>query len=198
MNRKVQKQETYEKILRSALLVFSEHQYNKASINMICTQANLSKGIVYHHFKDKDELYLVCLQKSIDDVEAYLRSHIILSGDLEADIEQYFTVRSKYFHENTTLSGVYLNALTQLPHHLKDKFDTMNQTVVAFNKGLMKEMLSGVKLHTLINLDDAMEYMEVLIQSMNQEPLEHSTTIEEKEERMKRMILIMLYGIIRR
>ncbi|MFR6100649.1 MAG: TetR/AcrR family transcriptional regulator, partial [Longibaculum sp.] len=49
------------KIIESALQEFNDKSYEKASMNHICQIGNISKGIIYHYFKDKDELYLECV-----------------------------------------------------------------------------------------------------------------------------------------
>ncbi|AEX86456.1 transcriptional regulator [Marinitoga piezophila KA3] len=50
-------EDTYEKILKAAYLVFSENGYENASLNKIKETAGVSKGAIYHYFKSKDELF---------------------------------------------------------------------------------------------------------------------------------------------
>jgi AcrR family transcriptional regulator len=50
-------QETRDKILYSALEIFSEKGYNTSSISEICKKAEITKGALYWHFKDKLDLY---------------------------------------------------------------------------------------------------------------------------------------------
>jgi len=45
-----------ERIVFTALDVFSEKGYTKATISEICKKAGTSKGGFYHHFKSKDEI----------------------------------------------------------------------------------------------------------------------------------------------
>ena len=65
MNREQSQQLTRDKIYKSALYHFSEASFKEVSVNQICTEAGVSKGIVYHHFKDKNTLYTTCLEDSI-------------------------------------------------------------------------------------------------------------------------------------
>ena len=41
------------KILQVALNEFANYSYEKSSINRICTEGNISKGVSAHHFKDE-------------------------------------------------------------------------------------------------------------------------------------------------
>lgn len=45
----------------SAIAEFSEKGYGASSINAICGLQGLSKGIIYHYFDTKDELFLACV-----------------------------------------------------------------------------------------------------------------------------------------
>ncbi|MDR0616206.1 MAG: TetR family transcriptional regulator [Synergistaceae bacterium] len=50
--------ETREKLLESALEVMSEKPFSKVSMNEIAERIGLSKGAVYWHFKNKDDLLI--------------------------------------------------------------------------------------------------------------------------------------------
>lgn len=44
-------------IINAAFEVFSKNDIEKASTNMIVKQANVSRGLLYHYFKDKEDLF---------------------------------------------------------------------------------------------------------------------------------------------
>lgn len=46
-----------QKIINSAFEVFSNNYWEKASTNLIVKQAGISRGLFYHYFKDKQELF---------------------------------------------------------------------------------------------------------------------------------------------
>jgi AcrR family transcriptional regulator len=54
-------EETRTKIMESAIKLFSNQGFNKASVDDICAEAGISKGAFYHHFKSKQELFLALL-----------------------------------------------------------------------------------------------------------------------------------------
>ena len=53
-------------LLEAALDEFIEKSYDEASLNNIIKKAGISKGTFYYHFHDKQELYLILLQDSVD------------------------------------------------------------------------------------------------------------------------------------
>mgnify|MGYP003184531549 CR=1 FL=1 len=63
MKKQEKTQKTKERILTAALQEFGTKSYDTASINSICEIGKIPKGLIYHNFKGKDELYLLCVKK---------------------------------------------------------------------------------------------------------------------------------------
>ncbi|PFA67660.1 TetR family transcriptional regulator [Bacillus sp. AFS015802] len=59
--------EKEERIIKAATRVFAENGYEKASTNAIVKEAKISKGILFHYFKSKKELY-VSLYEHLSDL----------------------------------------------------------------------------------------------------------------------------------
>ena len=49
-------------LLRAAMDVFSEYGYHEAKLDVIAARANLSKGAIYAHFKNKQDLFLSVIE----------------------------------------------------------------------------------------------------------------------------------------
>ncbi|ADZ84970.1 TetR/AcrR family transcriptional regulator [Cellulosilyticum lentocellum] len=54
-----------EAILKSAIIEFSQKPYKEASTDQITKQCSISKGLLFHYFKSKKDLYLVCLEQAL-------------------------------------------------------------------------------------------------------------------------------------
>lgn len=63
MNQETRTQRSRKQILAAALKLFSHQGYRATSIRDIATGARLSTGNVYHHFKDKEEIFLELLNQ---------------------------------------------------------------------------------------------------------------------------------------
>ena len=62
---------------------------------------HISKGIIYHYFKDKNELYLLCVEECFREVTAYLQEHTASSdGPAGKRLQDYFNARLRFFAEN--------------------------------------------------------------------------------------------------
>jgi AcrR family transcriptional regulator len=73
----VSKVATRERILRAALVVFAEKGYHRAAVDDIVRASRTSKGAVYHHFPNKEALFLAL----VDEFSARLAEAIATAID---------------------------------------------------------------------------------------------------------------------
>ncbi|PIE50979.1 MAG: hypothetical protein CSA38_00465 [Flavobacteriales bacterium] len=57
-----------EKIIFSALYLFSKNGFTETSIDKIAKHAQVSKGLTYSHFKNKDDLLRVVIESTITEM----------------------------------------------------------------------------------------------------------------------------------
>ena len=62
-------EETRARIMDSAIKLFSNRGYNKASVDDICEEAGISKGAFYHHFESKQALFLALLDRWLQTID---------------------------------------------------------------------------------------------------------------------------------
>ena len=87
-----------QRILDAAMEEFSAKGYAGASLNTVCGEKGISKGIIYHYFKDKDQLYLLCVEACFDAFTAYLgEAAASLSGPARERLRTYFDARLRFF-----------------------------------------------------------------------------------------------------
>ena len=72
MKREEKNQLSKDKILNAAIAEFGVKSYESASLNNICSDHNISKGLIYHYFANKDELYLCCVKACFDALTEFL------------------------------------------------------------------------------------------------------------------------------
>ena len=65
MKKEEKTKQTCEKIVHAATIEFGSRSYDAVSLNAICGKYQIAKGLIYHNFKNKDELYLYCVKKSL-------------------------------------------------------------------------------------------------------------------------------------
>lgn len=141
-----------QKILDAAYREFNEKGYELASTNVICQSAGISKGIIYHYFKSKDELYLYCVKECFSAITAYLKTHVpSFKEDPHSYIRHYFKQRRVFLTEHPEFHNLFYHNLISPPvrlieevEELRSAFDMLNSSIFAqiFQKHQLKEGIS--------------------------------------------------------
>ncbi|GAL13238.1 transcriptional regulator TetR family [Vibrio astriarenae] len=82
-----------QKVIETAARLFSEKGYEKTPISLICEEAHVSKGTVFHHFKNKDEVLRAVFLHITDIIEEADRQDDDVQDEntvLQAMIESIF------------------------------------------------------------------------------------------------------------
>ncbi|WP_262851231.1 TetR/AcrR family transcriptional regulator [Mumia quercus] len=82
-------EETREALLTTAAAMFAERGYAKTALSEVASAAQLTRGAVYHHFKDKQDLFRAVLERTETESmaaiqEAYLVHEDPVAGALAA------------------------------------------------------------------------------------------------------------------
>lgn len=190
---------TRERIMAAAMQEFGVKGYFAASLNAICG-AGIPKGLLYHNFKNKDALYLACIEKSFSALTAYLKEQ-----NIKSDLRQYMNARLRFFQENEYATRLFFEAILQPPAQLKKEIKDLQNDFKAFNLALCKKILSSLTLREGISEADALEYFS-LMQDMfngyfsspvyNNLPL--SDIVSAHEVNLSKFLDFMLYGMAER
>lgn len=68
------RQEAPEKILQAASRLFWRYGYHAVSVDLICSQAGINKGSLYHYHRDKKDLAVAVVQRNARIVENTIQS----------------------------------------------------------------------------------------------------------------------------
>ena len=136
MKREEKNQQMRRRIMDGALAEFSRQGYGASSINTICASQELSKGIVYHYFKTKDDLYLACVEECFDRLTDYLRTQSQAEqGSTGERLERYFTARLVFFREHPVYQRIFCEVVMTPPAHLKAELRQRTQPFDASGSG---------------------------------------------------------------
>ena len=200
MKRKVKNQQSKRNIIDSALQEFSEKYYAEASINSICSIGNMSKGIVYHYFKDKDDLYLTCIKECFDSLIAYISENFVVDNtNVKACLQEYFTVCNVFFNKNPIYLKLFYNAVINPPQHLTKEIKEIRAEFNKLNISILTELLKLTKLRSDITAAEAVEHFlmyQDYFSVLHQSGLQNELSLNEYEKYCQRYLNIFLYGII--
>ncbi|WBW96732.1 TetR/AcrR family transcriptional regulator [Oceanirhabdus sp. W0125-5] len=206
MNREEKNKISRESILLASLKEFGEKDYSTASINNICKNNNISKGKLFHYYKNKDEVFLLCIEKLFIDLSSYLEEHFQLTqSNIEENLRGFVQKRFEFFKEYPHYEQIFLTVTFNPPKHLLYEIDTLRQPVKKINRHFWSKILNMLDLKTNIILEDTIEVIigfgKYLHMKMQHENLlsvdETACMIEKYTKEYVNMVNMLLYGIVK-
>lgn len=202
MKREEQTRIMRNKIIQSAIIEFNKKEFELASMNDICIVGEISKGIIYHYFKDKDALYLACVQACYDALSSYYEERMITLEDQKLDISDYMLLRMDFFRDYPQFHDLFFHALLHTPRHLQDTVKQLGRKMDELNQKFYKQFLMDITLKDHISMEKATLYMDMIQQVFNDyfrrvslEETNFEEVIKKHEALIPEWINNMLYGI---
>ncbi|MGN0425796.1 MAG: TetR/AcrR family transcriptional regulator [Acetatifactor sp.] len=187
---------TISKILETAMNEFGINGYSGGTINHICS-SGINKGLLYHNFDGKDDLYLTCLKQSCEKLIIYLKSE-----HRTENMDQYMSARMDFFHHHPKETRIIFEALLTPPPHLSDKIEPILSDFNTLNEKMYHNALDSLILRDNVSRDDALSYfhlMQLMLNGYFSSPAFQNTDITEKakihEMTVSKLLDYMLYGI---
>lgn len=202
MKREEKNQKTRRKIMDSALAEFSEQGYGASSVNTICQAQGISKGIIYHYFNTKDELFLACVEECFCLLTEYLaKKSEVTAGDITQQLEAYFTARVEFFAKYPVYQRLFCEAVISPPAHLKKEIQERKRPFDDLNIQILQQLLSCFPLNPQVTEKEVIETFRQFQDFINARYQVRGLSVsefEEHEERCRRALYILLYGVIKR
>ncbi|MGI5964129.1 MAG: TetR/AcrR family transcriptional regulator [Lawsonibacter sp.] len=202
MKKQEKTQRSRERILEAALKEFGTKNYDSASINTICSESHLSKGLIYHNFKNKDALYLRCVALCYQEMMAYTREKEAALDTSETDIQGLLAIRQSFFAQHPYYSNIFFNTILQPPKHLISEIHALRKEFDAFQMERFEKMIRQLPLREGIRVETALEFFLLFSEMYNgyfrnkaEQTEDYKALIHAHEDQMAELFDIMLYGI---
>lgn len=121
--------DTKDYIIDEAFKLFLNHSYEAVSISVISEAIGLTKGALYHHFKNKEELFKAVIDKHliISSVEIDINT-ITLKEYTEASIQQTRKILTTLFSQEEDFVPInYLSLIADCFRHYEGYAKSMLQ-----------------------------------------------------------------------
>ncbi|MBQ9014571.1 MAG: TetR/AcrR family transcriptional regulator [Firmicutes bacterium] len=144
-------QEQIERIIETAIRHFADRGFAGANINKIATESGVSVGVLYKYYQDKTGLFTVCVQQSLDYLDAVFRETQAAGGTLMEMIEnlirrsqQAAREHPEYFrlYHQITVSGAPV--LRMEAEHV-DGSGSVAELIEGRSAGLYRQLLQEAK-----------------------------------------------------
>lgn len=193
-----------QRILDAALEEFSQKGYRDASLNTVWAEKGISKGIIYHHFKDKEELYLLCAENCFSALTADLRAAADkLTGTARDRLRDYFDARLRFFAQNPKYLGIFVDVSFHPPEKLLSQIALLRRPFDELNISVLTELLKSQPLRPGLSVEQMVEDFRMYMDYFNMhfkvlcgESHSQEELLREHEERCHRQLDILLYGVL--
>lgn len=197
MKREEKNKQTKRRIMDSALAEFSTQGYGASSINTISQAQGISKGIIYHYFQTKDDLFLACVEECFSLLTRYLAKNMEdVKENGEIQLKQYFLARIDFFAKNPVYQPIFCQAVISPPHHLKAEIQECKKEFDTFNIQTLERCLTTFPLRSQITKEDVIDTFRQFQDFINAKYA--VSEFKSHEESCQRALDILLYGVIKR
>ncbi|WP_040412586.1 TetR/AcrR family transcriptional regulator [Desulfosporosinus sp. OT] len=145
---------TKEQLLHQAVIMFVERGYDNTSINDITNACNITKGALYHHFLNKDEIFAGAMQVIIEEIKNWIDEKISTSKNIAElikdlfDYSDYFSYSKYYDNINSDTYLVLIDSIKKFP-----EFKTKVADYIFSNIPLIEEKFKEAQLKGEVNKD---------------------------------------------
>lgn len=202
MKREEKNQQTKRRIMESALKEFAEQGYGASSVNNICSGEGVSKGIIYHYFQTKDELYLACVDECFRTLTEYMKEVLILEGEtVHRQLQLYFDARFDFFQAFPMYQRIFCEAVIMPPAHLAAAVRQRKAGFDELNISILNRILEPLKFRIGVSRErvvDMFLQFQDYINAKYQTPRGQEIDFKTHEEDCRRALDVLLYGVVER
>lgn len=196
MRKEAKTELTKAKILEAAMNEFGAKGYAASSLNNICN-TGISKGLLYHNFKSKDDLYLACVSQCFHALSEFLKEK-----DIGTDLQKYAETRLLFFKEHENEARIFFESVLQPPETLKQDIGRARAEFDDYNQKLYEQILEQIHLRPGVTKEACMHYLKLFQDMFNgyfSSPavgnLSIAETLAAHEQGLSKIFDFILYGI---
>ena len=190
-----------ERILQAAIREFGENSYETGSMNSICENNGLSKGLIYHNFKNKDDLYLCALKRCIDEMNEHISKGEYDESGIEKKVIGILSRRENFFKANPYYKKLFFYSIYEPPKNLEKEMRALRREYFK----LITELLSPFHFRNGMDADFVQEYLTLstgMVICYTEENITKDMDIlaiaEEHEKNLRLFMDSLLFGIAER
>lgn len=204
MKREEKNQQTRRRILDSALAEFAEKGYGGSSVNTICAAQGISKGIIYHYFENKDELYLACVAECFQRLTAHLGAALPAeeTGSVEEALGRYFAARVAFFRENPVYQPIFCEAVISPPGPLAGEIRACRREFDALTVDTLERLLRRLPLRPAFTMEEVVDLFRRFQDFINAQDQAVTAPAGDRfalrDAQCRRLLEVLLYGVIER
>lgn len=162
MKQQERQERSRREILEAAMEEFGAHNYEDVTMEGICSRHAISKGMMYHYYSNKDELFLLCVQAVLEQMKERIERDIpSLEGQETLErTRNYFLLREIFFREHPKLKNIFECAMLRTPKHLRESIQELRRPLRELNRAFFQNIISQLRLRPTVEAEEAARYFE--------------------------------------
>lgn len=161
-------EERKKRIIDACLAEFAGNGYEKASTNSIVREAGISKGILFHYFGNKKNLFLYIIDYIMDYMtERFSAMYAKSSDDLFEKLVERGLVKLKLAYENPLMYEILFSAYGNMPDDLKNELQQRYQQLYSSQIPAFLKDIDYSKFRKNIDPEKAVELVLLSLEALN-------------------------------
>lgn len=191
-------------ILTAAMEEFGSRDYAQVNMENICKNHRISKGMMYHYYSNKDELFLLCVEDTFNALKEYVVQHKdrLNSPDIPERIRDYFMLREYFFQLEPKRKQIFETAMLHPPKHLRGQIQALREPLRRTNQAFLEHAVHsrilrpGLDRERVIRYLDRMEavFQEIFLSDQNSESV---PDLHALLELAGEAVDLLLFGVLR-
>lgn len=191
-------------ILQAAMEEFGSRDYEQVNMERICKNHGISKGMMYHYYSNKDQLFLLCVEETFQALKAHIEGEMVdgNTDDTLQSVRNYFTIREYFFQEHPKYQRVFQNAMIRPPEHLRKEIQTLREPLRQLNRAYLERLVTVMTLRHGVERELATRYLES-VEAVFRDMMFYYQTEKNLEdlhaylETAMEMLDMVLFGVLR-
>ena len=148
MTQKERQERSRKEIYQAALEEFGTYGYDKVNMERICGNHGISKGMMYHYYSNKDELFLLCVERTFQE--------------LRAAVKDFFMIRERFFQLHPQQKLVFESAMLRPPKHLAAQIQALRAPMRRLNQEFIEGLIDKMPLRPDLKPEMVTRYLETI------------------------------------
>lgn len=161
MTQKERQEHSRKEILQAALNEFGTYEYALVTVDNICARHNISKGMLYHYYAGKDDLFLLCVGDTFEKLSEFVAKNEFLLQDRSAleSLMAYYQCREQFFEAHPHRRKVFECAMLHPPAHLESKLRELRTSVWQRNRRFWQRVVQQYPLRAGLTEEQVTRYL---------------------------------------
>lgn len=149
-----------ERVVRAALEEFAERGYEMASTNVITARAGISKGLLFHYFGSKKNLFLYLVRHAAGVyIQRFNDSRLELHPDVVERLFQIGQLKQKLLADDPVMAKFYAGAFLEPPAEVKDELAEIERGLSGLSARILTDGLDLSRLRLGLEPKQALTFI---------------------------------------